>query len=420
MRNYKRLLQRNENFPTLESIQRDIEEVDKWEDAYWIGQFVFGQASGKADKLIMDAYEKAFRLGLNIRVDKKCFLSATFQLVRIYFLFEKYDDVINTLLILESNVGGLPDWGSRYYVAAQIQTDAVWIYAENPSLLFNRIECIYEENIEAPFKAVVLYMEFLNRLSEGIARENSFAIKTSEIIEKAEKLGLGDSVECQNFKIAAGIINESSNDEKSIEDEFELEDNQDELELYELRQLVENQEKELHEKNDFIDEILKRLEESQNIIQTLQDKKEEDGESCQIKHLAQNITVAEDFLPRRQKILIIGGSETKESHLRGKLKRMGFEFGNDQLEFELGYSDVKGYSSRIVRWSGKYAGIIVGPCPHKVKDAAGYSSFIQQLKTEEGYPHVEEARDKSGNLKISNASIGDAMMRMVVYLQSIV
>lgn len=76
--------------------------------------------------------------------------------------------------------------------------------------------------------------------------------------------------------------------------------------------------------------------------------------------------------------------------------------------------------SRIRPWSGKYAGIIVGPCPHKAKDIDGYSSFIEQIKSEEGYPHVEEARDKSGTLKISNASIGEAMMRMAVHLQSIV
>ena len=132
-----------------------------------------------------------------------------------------------------------------------------------------------------------------------------------------------------------------------------------------------------------------------------------------------DILTVDNFLPRRQKILIIGGSETKENHLRGKLKSMGFDFSKDQLEFELEYENVKDYASRIKPWSGKYAGIIIGPCPHKAKDIDGYSSFIEQLKSEEGYPHVEEARDKSGSLKISNASIGEAMMRMAVYLQAV-
>ena len=132
-----------------------------------------------------------------------------------------------------------------------------------------------------------------------------------------------------------------------------------------------------------------------------------------------DILTVDNFLPRRQKILIIGGSETKENHLRGKLKSMGFDFSKDQLEFELEYENVKDYASRIKPWSGKYAGIIIGPCPHKAKGIDGYSSFIEQLKAEEGYLHVEEARDKSGSLKISNAAISEAMMRMAVYLQAV-
>ena len=40
------------------------------------------------------------------------------------------------------------------------------------------------------------------------------------------------------------------------------------------------------------------------------------------------------------------------------------------------------------------------------------------MKSEEDYPHIEEARDKSGTLKISNAFIGNAMMRMAVHSQN--
>jgi hypothetical protein len=41
------------------------------------------------------------------------------------------------------------------------------------------------------------------------------------------------------------------------------------------------------------------------------------------------------------------------------------------------------------------------------------------MKNEEGYPHIEEAREKSGELKISNTSVGDAMIRMARHLMSI-
>ena len=162
---------------------------------------------------------------------------------------------------------------------------------------------------------------------------------------------------------------------------------------------------------------------SAEVKRTVESPEQESGSSKQKSTVDQptllDILKVENFLARRQKILIIGGSETKENHLRGKLKNTGFNFAKDQLEFELDYANVKDYASRIKPWSGKYAGIIVGPCPHKAKDIDGYSSFIEKIKYEEGYPHVEEARDKSGALKISNASIVDTMMKMAVYLYSI-
>ena len=105
--------------------------------------------------------------------------------------------------------------------------------------------------------------------------------------------------------------------------------------------------------------------------------------------------------------------------MEARLSEMLIRSSNRQKVLDLDYDNIKDYASRIRPWSGKYAGIIVGPCPHKVKDIEGYTSFIEKIRAEEGYPHVEEARDKSGVLKISNASIRDAVMRMAVYLQSI-
>ena len=83
MRDYKALLSRKASMPDQKVIQQDIKVADNWNDAYWIGQFVFEQASGEGDKLIMDAYEKAFSLGLNIQTNRECFLTATQQIAKI-------------------------------------------------------------------------------------------------------------------------------------------------------------------------------------------------------------------------------------------------------------------------------------------------------------------------------------------------
>ena len=572
MRNYKVLLKQKAKMPNVKSIQQDIVAADNWDDAYWIGRYVYDQASGEADKLIMDAYEKAFGLGLNIRVNKDCFLTATQQIARIYFQFRKYDEAINKLMVLDSNVDDLPDWVNLYYASAQIHTENILYWAEVPEMLFRRIDGINEADPESVKRRRILYVEFLNRISELAKTKDVSEVDKDAILAKADELGIADTRECLDFKVALGIIpalpelpdepvteTECVNETKGIsvyeqmvaelnkrlgelqaiidkqtliiaQDNAKAQEQEkqiaalkkekrsadsqkarqaEELKISKEREYAmqarckalesqlsgsEAARKQLEDDasaigelqadvedlktaltvsrrnnerlqaeivqhqmtiNGLKEELLRSQEETQELHSTIESQKarievaeaaiksaeaavKATEERAATVELAQessevpekqgttsaqptllDILKVDNFLPRRQKILIIGGSETKENHLRGKLKSMGFNFSKEQLEFELEYDNVKDYASRIRPWSGKYAGIIVGPCPHKAKDIDGYSSFIEQIKSEKGYPHVEEARDKSGTLKISNTSIGEAMMRMAVYLQSI-
>lgn len=570
--NYKELSRKKAKLPEIVVIQNDINAADNWDEAYWIGKYVFDQASGEADKLIMNAYEKAFSLGLNIRVDRECFLTATQQIAKIYFQFRKYDEAINMLMVLDSNVEQLPDWVNLYYASAQIHTDNVLYWAEVPELLFKRIDGIDEKNADSVRRRKILFLEFLNRISEIAKVKSVVEVDKNAILTKANQLGVAEARECLCFKVATGLLKEMPDlpetpattavppSNVSVYEEMISELNQklselqsiidrQNLELTKQKAQMDDQKKqirklqseidakdlsaskqaedlklareqeyaiqakykalesqlsgseaarkqmeedasvigelqadvedlkvaltvarrnnenlnaEIAQNNETIEQLRSELLQSQENAQVLQativsqqaqidvaeaavktaeaavkDAEERAAAASPAKPTSEispaanepvststqptllDILTVDNFLPRKQKILIIGGSETKEVHLRGKLKGMGFDFSKDQLEFELEYDNVKDYASRIKPWSGKYAGIIVGPCPHKAKDIDGYSSFIEQIKSEEGYPHVEEARDKSGTLKISNASIGEAMMKMAVYLQSI-
>lgn len=556
------MLEQKAKMPDAITLQKDIETAEAWESAYWIGRFVFEQASGEADKLIMYAYEKAFNLGLNVRSNREKFLIATQQIAKIYFQFRKYDEAINKLMVLDSNVDDLPDWVNLYYASAQIHTENILYWAECPAFLFRRIDHIDEANTESVNKRKYLFLEFLNRISELANTTDVSGVDKNAILSKAADLGVENSRECNNFKVALGILPVSSenagkpalqeingeritsvyeqmvvelnkrlaelqaiidrqalsierqatkekNQQKEIEvlradkdaikkkferqaDELrtakeeanswqakckaletqlsgseatrkQLEDNaiavgelQTDVEDLKIAVTVSREKNqklraEIEEKQAAIDKLEETLhhneDEIQNLHATVKSQKLQleiaeaavkAAEEKALAHRPETIDTGDrateadspqtayhdvfsvnSFLQRRQKILIIGGSEAKETHLRGKLKKMGFDFSKEQLEFELEYDDVKSYASRIKPWNSKYAGIIVGPCPHKAKDTEGYSSFIEKLKSEEGYPHIEEARDKSNTLKISNDSIGEAMLRMAVYLHSI-
>ncbi len=166
-------------------------------------------------------------------------------------------------------------------------------------------------------------------------------------------------------------------------------------------------------------EVELRKEAEKKIKELLQTPEAEETEPKQPSATENKVPLVESFLNRNQKILIIGGSEVKEEHLRGKLKGLGFNFKKDDLIFELDYDSIDYYSNRIKPYESKYAGIVIGPCPHKIKNTDGYSSFIQKLKNEAGYPHVEKATDKNGILKLSKESFGEAMVRMALHLSTI-
>ncbi len=440
MRNYKDLWHTQAEAPNISTIKREILAVTDWEDAYWLGSFLYEKAAGEADKLIMDAYEKAFQLGLNINTNREYYLNAAQKIAKIYFQFQKYDEASNMLMILDANVAKLPDWVHLYFASVQIQTENILNWAENIDFLFKHIDVIDESNVDSVRRRKFLYLEFLNRLSELSKSENLSTIAKDAIIKKAEELDLADSEECLNFKLALGIIKEIPAEKQAQPKEsadIDYEEKLGELNnrLIECQNVIDSLKRELTKQKE-----LNEVQKQQNSI--LLDNAESQRKAFvkEIEELTHSnnapiaaadastgsspssnldVFAVDNFLQRGQKILIIGGSETKESNLRGKLKSMGFTFAKDQLDFQLDYDDVKEYVSRIKPWSRKYAGIIVGPCPHKAKDIGGYSSFISKIKSEQGYPHVEEGRDKAGNLKISNSSIGDAMLRMSVHLQSI-
>ena len=567
MNDYRAIFQKNENIPSQETLEADIANAEYWEDVYWLGRLIFDRDAGSYDKLIMDAYEKAFRLGLNIRVNREYYLQAVKQIAIIYFQFGKYDEVVNKLMILDSQEDNIPDWVHLYFVSAQIHTDNIIIYANDPKLFFNRIDSIDNNNQESSRRREYIFREFLNRVSDLNESGGIDDLDLNMILSKTDELGLAETAECYRFKYSFGLIKEipgvldeeddiqEGNDSEEIinyeniieeysrkldniqaevnelkiaaitkdrqlkeyeqkllfndkelkkqyaisdelektlkeskayvfqlkaenntlssklagtkEEKLQLEKNAAELSLLkteneELKNritegtnkyneiLVERDEYEelfnhaQAESIKFQEELLKLRSAVSNLSSKLQEEKalrkseeerrlsaerklnnslnsssEEEKPIETTNTIVNNVPPVESFLNRNQKILIMGGTKVKEEHLRGKLNSLGFNFKKDDLVFELDYDSLDFYASNIRQYDSKYAGVIVGPCPHKLKNTDGYSSFIQKLKSEKFYPHVEEALDKRGELKLSKESFGEAMCRMAIHLSSV-
>ena len=81
------------------------------------------------------------------------------------------------------------------------------------------------------------------------------------------------------------------------------------------------------------------------------------------------------------------------------------------------YDKITNLDFRKFRYSDKYAAIIVGPMPHSVKGKGDYSSGLEMLKNEPGYPDVFECVT-SEKLKVTRTSINKALQEVNYKLMS--
>ena len=90
---------------------------------------------------------------------------------------------------------------------------------------------------------------------------------------------------------------------------------------------------------------------------------------------------------------------------------------NFEADITSDYEKIKNLDFRKFRYSDKYAAIIAGPMPHSVKGKGSYSSGLEMLKNEPGYPDVFECipNDK---LKITKSSLWKALQEANYRLMS--
>lgn len=112
-----------------------------------------------------------------------------------------------------------------------------------------------------------------------------------------------------------------------------------------------------------------------------------------------------DFTPTR--ILVIGESTIKEGQLRSIARKHGFDVGD--LEFALGYNELKHYNFDKLRNTFVYKAVLAGPMPHSTPGKRSASSMIAEMENHpESYPPVITLRDSTG-LKITRNSFTRAL-----------
>lgn len=362
---------------------------------------------------IVELVDLAIDNGLNVFCNPTEFFDAVRLAAAISFEYHDYKLVTHYLYPLIHGETKLPDWVYLYYSSAMIHSSALKARAKRPDKLFYYLDYISDKESKYIDKRNSIYKEFLNLIVDGYCEGKIEEIAIEQIVNKGLGYRLNNSKSLLDFADFFGCT-------VHIPPIDILPSKESEEEILRLKALVSKLNLELQEKNATIEVLVKENVDLQSSSD--QDLPEEIETVIEKQAVVENKTSerlpdGRSLLRNNQQILVLGATKVKEKHLQGIAGEYGFD--KDQLEYVLDYDEAKDYTERIKPFGSHYVGIIVGPMPHKTSGLEGYSSTIEMMKNEEGYPHIIEAKDESNTLKLSKSSFNTALKNMIIYLQTV-
>lgn len=111
------------------------------------------------------------------------------------------------------------------------------------------------------------------------------------------------------------------------------------------------------------------------------------------------------------KIVIIAGSEVKESHLRKIAEDLGI--GKNRLEFCLDYTAAQKYDYHKLQYNSSYRVIMFGAVPHSSTGKGDSSSVISEMeKNQSAYPRVIRLWS-NGTMKITKTNFKTELEKLI-------
>ncbi len=440
MSKYQQMLECKDSIESLLSVRIDPTSFEHWEDAYWFAKCIYAVDDPAYDRKVINGFDIAFYMGLNIEADRDKFLDATRITALLYFQYQQYALASNKLLMLILSGDEVPTWVNLYFAITQIYTN-LSLVAEDPEYyLFSYLDVAKTD--EEISRRNLIYIDFLNRLVDKKDSGEIESIASVVIFEKACDYQLNTEKALLYYKNAYGITAEIpvkvEITEESPESVEEFTKHQEELiaaneriaaleaKVEELYKRLEEKEAEIEAKANLSEEmpevpaeISEEPEAPQEDIQTIEteiDETETDLEEAE-QTIPQQIQNAKSLLRTGQRILVYGGQQSKQNELALHAKKK-YGLTEDCFEFVLDYDKIKSHSARVQPWSDKYAGILIGESPHKTKGTDEYSSLITKFENEEGYPFTVRLMTTSNRLKITKTSFDIALWKLLSHLLS--
>jgi hypothetical protein len=365
------------------------------EQQFWAAVVIEESGSGENDSIVDNALTLA--LQGNDRLTKErspdLYWEALLRLARLQLKYKKWMQARQLLSLIAHEGAPLPGWASNYLAKVLYETDSDFAY-NHPEKILDHI-LAGASTTEYLHHSSSVFREFLEKAKEDLGAENGRYNYQLTAFQDSIRKYLKDRPQLK-ARPSSRLVDAAA--EEAIEADFStLSDAENSLKSEPAEKISALEEE--------IGSLRARIESlsTENIRLYL--------ELQQIKQVAdEGISDLEDNeLPSdidRISILILGASRIKESDIQGICKRFGLTKSNVKL---IDFDGSKTLDIDKWRYNCPFHGIMVGPTPHSTTGAKGYSSVIQRLKVEEGFPPTVDVRNESGELKISKSSFRKAL-----------
>ena len=365
------------------------------EQRFWAAVVIEENGTGEDDSIVEDVLTLV--LQGNDRLTKEgssaLYWEALLRLARLHLKYKKWMHARQLLSLIAHEGASLPGWASNYLAKVLYETDSDLAYSYPEKILDHILAGASTSGYLHHSSSV--FREFLEKAKEdlgaGSGRHNSRLIAFQNSIRNylKDRPQLKTRSSSRLIEYTGEEISEAgsvilSGSGRILESEPAKKIAVLEGEVSSLKSKVES----------LSTENIKLYLELQQIKQAA------DEEAFGLEPI--------DFPPAidRLNILILGASRIKESDIQGICKTFGLTKDNVTL------IDLDGSKTLDIdrwRYNCPFQGILAGPTPHSTVGAKGYSSVIQRLKVEEGFPPTIDVRSESGELKISKSSFRKAL-----------
>ena len=111
----------------------------------------------------------------------------------------------------------------------------------------------------------------------------------------------------------------------------------------------------------------------------------------------------------KKRILILGAGMPLQQ-IYGCVEDVGFEKAN--FDIHDNYQKNKRFNLKKIQHSSGWLAVILGPVAHNVVGLGDYSSVLERMRREKGYPPVYPLRTKSGHLKATKTSLKNTLLNI--------